>query len=210
MPTDIISLVIYLLPGFLAREIYNYYYPVKKKSDFTQTAWSLIYGIGIFYFVLFVDTKILCGYLEIDKTGFPSFKHIIALIIISIIFSHFLVLWDKFRARIDWKFIFKAPVLPSVWAETIKKAASNEEWAFVFLKDGWIYRGWISQYTYDPDAAFQDFILSNAALFDSEFNHIYDISNAGCVYIDTRNVSRIEFEKGNIMSKNQKNPEEKV
>lgn len=155
-------------------------------------------------------TKILCGYLEIDKTGFPSFKHIIALIIISIIFSHFLVLWDKFRARIDWKFIFKAPVLPSVWAETIKKAASNEEWAFVFLKDGWIYRGWISQYTYDPDAAFQDFILSNAALFDSEFNHIYDISNAGCVYIDTRNVSRIEFEKGNIMSKNQKNPEEKV
>lgn len=195
MPNDIISLLIYLLPGFLAKQIYNHYYPVKTKSDFSETAWSLFFGIIIYFVVFIIDTRIFRGFLEIQKQGFPSFKSVIALVVVAVIFGYFLVIRDRLRARIDGKKFFTAPKSPSVWAEAVKKAALNGEWAFVFMNDKSVYRGWIREYIYDPNADYQDFLLIQATRYDSNLNKLYDITD-GSVYIDNRNVSRIEFVKG--------------
>ena len=75
---------------------------------------------------------------------------------------------------------------------------SNTNWATVFLSDGAIYLGWISKYTFNPDAVDQDFLLSNARRVDEQLSELYRVTGIG-VYINTRDVKRIEFVEGDPM-----------
>lgn len=70
----------------------------------------------------------------------------------------------------------------------------NKDWAVIFLDDGSIYSGWISDYRFDPDSSDQDFLLSKAKRVDDDLSPMYEINGIG-VYLNTRNVRRIEFVK---------------
>jgi hypothetical protein len=81
----------------------------------------------------------------------------------------------------------------SIWAKVNGPRATD--WAVVFADDGAIYMGWIKEFTYIPDADDNDFLLSRAKRLNEDGSHQYEIDGQG-VYMNTRNVRRIEFVRG--------------
>jgi hypothetical protein len=99
-----------------------------------------------------------------------------------------LVLSDKIR------FLqFIAPDVQSIWAKV--NGAQATDWAVIFTDDGAIYMGWIKEFTYDPDADNNDFLLSRAKRLNEDGSLRYEVDGQG-VYLNTKNVKRIEFVKG--------------
>ena len=41
----LVDFLIYVMPGFIALQLFRAAYPAKKLSEFVQVAWSLIYGV---------------------------------------------------------------------------------------------------------------------------------------------------------------------
>ena len=72
---------------------------------------------------------------------------------------------------------------------------TNKDWAIVYLDDGSIYLGWISNYTFNPNQQNHDFLLSNAKRLYDNLMVMYEIDGCG-IYINTRDVKRIEFRSG--------------
>jgi len=192
---NIIGLILYIAPGFLTREILRAFYPVRERTDFIQTTWCIIYGIIVSSAVRGIDSTLLNNLLKSNGKGFPSFPFIMVLFLAGILLGLFLVLinWLRFRVSQKWpKFKKLSPDPQSIWAKI--NQPSNEEWALVFLDDGAIYLGWIKYYSYDPNADSQDFLLSHAKRVDETLNIKYEIQGIG-VYLNTKNIKRIEFLK---------------
>ncbi len=197
---NIIGLILYIAPGFLTMEIYHAFYPVRERNNFILSTWSIIYGVTISAIVRGIDSILLNNILKSNKSTFPSFPFIVVLFTVGIIIGLLLVLINRIRFQISQKWPqFKAisPDPRSTWARI--NQPSNEDWAVVFLDDGAIYLGWIKYYTFDPNADNQDFILSHAKRVDENLNVKYEIDGFG-VYVNTTNVNRIEFLKGQTTS----------
>lgn len=193
MIENLITTILYVLPGFLILEIHRAAYPVKRRSVFALTAWSLIYGLINYAIVRIIDEKLLNFFLESNITDFPSYRFIFALLGFAGFLGLTRILIDKLRARIPF---IKSPDVQSSWVECMRHLEKkNEGWLYVFLNDGSIYLGWIAGYTYDPDSENQDFILKGAIRFNNEFNKMYSIDGFG-VYINTRDINRLEIVKG--------------
>jgi len=52
--------------------------------------------------------------------------------------------------------------------------------------------GWIKDFTFDPDAEDNDFLLADAKRVDDQLTAQYIVTGRG-VYLNTRDVKRIEF-----------------
>lgn len=197
---EIIGLILYIAPGFLTMEVYHVFYPVRERNNFILSAWSIIYGVTVFTLVRSIDSALLNNILQSNKKTFPTFPFIIILFFFGILVGLFLVLINRFRFVISQKwpqFKVIAPDPRSTWAKM--NQPSNEDWAVVFLDDGSIYLGWIKYYTFDPNADNQDFLLSHAKRVDEKLNIKYEIDGFG-VYLNTKDVKRIEFLKGQTTS----------
>ena len=197
---EIIGLILYIAPGFLTMEVYHAFYPVRERNNFILSTWSIIYGVTISALVRGIDSALLNNILQSSQNTFPSFSFIIVLFFVGILVGLFLVLINIIRFRISQKWPqFKkiAPDPRSTWARI--NQPSNEDWAAVFLDDGAIYLGWIKYYTFDPNADNQDFLLSHAKRVDENLKIKYEIDGSG-VYINTKDVKRIEFLKGGTTS----------
>lgn len=193
---NIIGLILYIIPGFLAMEVYHAAYPVRERDNFILSTWSIIYGAAISSFVKFIDSHLLKNALHSDSSSLPSFSFLIVLIVFGLLVGFLGVLFNKIRFWISqkWpKFKKIAPIPQSTWAKI--NAYSNIDWAVVFLDDGSIYLGWIKDYTYDPNSENQDFLLSHASCVDESLNIKYEITGCG-VYMNTKNIKRIEFVQG--------------
>jgi hypothetical protein len=94
--------------------------------------------------------------------------------------------------RFQW-LQFVAPDVQSIWAKV--NGTRSSDWAVVFTDDGATYMGWIKEFTYYPDADDNDFLLSQAKRLKEDGSLLYEIDGQG-VYLNTRNVKRIEFVKG--------------
>lgn len=192
---DIVYVILYLLPDFITLSIYTYYYPAKKQSDFIVAIWSLFYGLINYVLVRSIDESIELIHLSEYDLSIPSIELTIALILSAILLGFIRIWINKVIDRVK---IFKYPDIKSSWNYVnqqiyLKHEKEKEDnWAYVYLNDGSLYSGWISAYTYDPDKKNQDFLLTKAARLDNKFNPIYKVSGLG-VYIETRNVNRIEF-----------------
>jgi hypothetical protein len=44
---NIIGLILYIAPGFLAMEVYHAFYPVRERNNFILSTWSIIYGVTV-------------------------------------------------------------------------------------------------------------------------------------------------------------------
>ncbi len=190
---DIVLFIYYVLPGFIAIEIYGSIYPAKRRSDFFSVAWSLIFGISITFVVLYFYQPLDFAISGKTTLAQPSLILLLLLVAAGVVVGLVWVgiRWTRFwianrMARLRWL----APSPQSVWAKI--NQVGNQDWAVVFMKDSAIYRGYIKSYTYDPDAADQDFLLSDAYLVRRDLTNIYQITGQG-VYLKLNNVSRIEF-----------------
>lgn len=65
----------------------------------------------------------------------------------------------------------------------------------MFLDDDSIYLGYVKAYRADPDESEQDFVLGQVKRVDEHLQILNEIDGLG-VYLNTRNVKRIEYYKG--------------
>lgn len=188
--------LVYAMPGFVALHLYRTVYPVKRLSEFLQAAWSLIYGVVLAGLVRGVDEEYLRHRLHSADEGFPRLAFILALVVAGLAGGFVLVSVNKSRSLLSGRFQalrFIAPNVQSIWAKVNQNQATD--WAVVFTDDGAIYMGWIKELTYDPDADDNDFLLSRAKRMNEDGSFQYNIDGQG-VYLNTKNVKRIEFVKG--------------
>lgn len=188
--------IVYAMPGFLALHIYRGVYPVRGLSEFLQVAWSLIYGVVLASFVKGLDAGYLGNRLHSADEGFPRLSFILGLVVAGLIWGFALVGFSKLRLLLSDKISsldFVAPDVQSIWAKVNRAQATD--WAVVFTDDGAIYMGWIEEFTYDPDAEDNDFLLSEAERLNDDFTSRYKVDGQG-VYLHTKNVKRIEFVRG--------------
>ena len=187
--------LIYVMPGFVALHLYRAKYPVKGLSEFLQVAWSLIYGVVLASLVRSLDDNCLAGKLHSEDGGIPALPFILALMVAGVAWGLALIgfRWLRFTLakRIPTLHAI-APDEQSVWA---KVNEPSDDWAVVYLDDNSIYGGYVKGYAFDPDAEDNDFLLSDAKRVNQDLSEIYSITGAG-VYLNTKNVKRIEFVKG--------------
>ena len=61
MPTNsIVEFILYVVPGFIAAEIFHAKYPVRERSDAIQISWSVVYGLAITYALRWLDNGYFC------------------------------------------------------------------------------------------------------------------------------------------------------
>lgn len=193
---NIVEFVLYVIPGFLVVEIYRAAYPAKEKSEFQQIGWSILYGLLIVAIVKWLDKNVLANSLFSQTNGIPGLRFTIALLIAGVIFGLLLILFYKSRFYLSNKTKYLKRIAPdpqSIWAKV--NQTINKDWCIIYLDDGAIYLGYISQFTFDPDKESQDFLLSDAKRVDEDLKEKYLVTGIG-VYLNTKDVKRIEFLKG--------------
>jgi hypothetical protein len=94
-----------------------------------------------------------------------------------------------------------APDVNSIWARV--NQTGTDQWAVVFLEEDVQYLGYIRYFRNDPDANDQDFLLAESFRVDKNRRVMYKVNGVG-VYLNTRDVRRIEFLDG-FVSKAQTN-----
>lgn len=193
----LIDFIIYITPGFLARQLYRSVFPAKKLETYEQVGWSVLYSIWIVTVIKVVDARWFSGFLHANEPGFPYARFILATQVSGLIVGGVLAGSHEIRHRLALRFGEQHPAVAkispdpqSIWARV--NDSSNTDWAVVFLDDGAIYRGYIAEFTFDPDADDQDFLLAQASRVDDQLNLIYEVNGIG-VYLNTKRVRRIEF-----------------
>ncbi|MCP4669142.1 MAG: hypothetical protein GY849_22625 [Deltaproteobacteria bacterium] len=197
---DLLSAVLYLLPGFLFVEIFRKHYPAKKDKDFARILhsilWSLLFIGAAFFLDSITDTRIIGGNWakEIqfgDKsidTGLAVFLYSLS---ISLAYARVGIRRLRFLALKHPKASFLAPSPPALWPRLHYK----NQWALVITKDENRYLGYISAYTYDPNAPDEiDMLLSDADCVNEDLTKRHSVSGQG-VYLKLSEISRIEFYK---------------
>jgi hypothetical protein len=188
----LVDFLVYVMPGFIALQVFRASYPAKRLSEFLQVTWSLIYGVVLAALVRSADTNLLHGWLQSGVPGLPAFGFVIALVLSGLLLG--IIFIGLHRARFfvatHWSRLEGiAPDPQSIWAKVNRP---SNDYAVVYLDDGSIYFGWIEDYTFDPDAEDNDFLLADAKRVDEDLTEKYSVTGRG-VYLNTRNVKRIEF-----------------
>lgn len=193
---SLVEIVLYVLPGFLASEVYRAFYPVRERGQFPQLAWSIAIGVLLTATIVAIDEAWLGGILGASKSGFPNLGFLLALFGTGLALGGISAGQRRLRFRLSSRhpnLQWLTPDPQSIWIHVNRPA--NEDWAVVFLQDGAIYLGYIKYYRYDPNQSNQDFLLSFARRVDADLQTKYEITGQG-VYLNTRDVLRIEFIRG--------------
>jgi hypothetical protein len=192
-PTEhLVEFLVYVMPGFIALQLFRAKYPAKQLSEFLQVAWSLIYGVVLVAIVRGIDARFLSGRLRTSAPGFPAFRFVIALVVAGLCGGFALIglSFSRFQIAERWpRFGGIAPDPQSIWAQINRP---SNDYAVVYVDDGSTYLGWIKDYTFNPDAEDNDFLLADAKRVDEQLREMYSINGKG-VYLNTRNIKRIEF-----------------
>lgn len=197
MPIEnIIEFLLYIAPGYIALQLYRSYWPVEKKDSFHDIALSVIYGVTIITILKWTDRHWFNYHFESNLSGFPSAKFLFGILIFGVILGGLFIGQRELRSYLSKqaKFLkFLSPGNDAIWVKINDR--TNKDWATVYLDDGSIYLGWISNYIYNPHQQDQDFLLSRAKRLYDNLEVMYEIDGCG-IYLNTRDVKRIEFRSG--------------
>lgn len=117
---ELVDFILYVLPGFIAIEIYRSAYPAKSRDKFYYITWSVLFGVLIVSLIKWLDISYLKNYLESTKDGFPSFIYIFSLLVGGTILGFIRIFIHYSRFKISQKFdCFEriAPNPQSIWAK---------------------------------------------------------------------------------------------
>ena len=187
------QLLMILLPGFIAVEIYRKFFPAIKFRWLIYTGWVVINGVLIWSLLVSIEERIYnTSWGLLDGTG--SFLGILFLFILGVIAGLIRVVFRMtgFKLAKNLNVLrWLKPEKGSIWMNVNEKNGGNE-WVIVYLSDGSIYLGWVSQFANHPEQPNQEFVLQNARRLDEAHKQLYEIVGAG-VYLNTRDVIRIEY-----------------
>jgi len=187
---NVFVILLYVIPGFIAIEVYRLRYPGKRISDAQMIVRSLIWSFAIHVFlgsmsVVTDDPRINYVTRPLQTVGFKS---VVLLIGCGCLLGAVLIVQHAIRGRLR----LLPPDPLSVWPKVNFQRKQNY-WAAVILKDSSrIYLGWISDFTFDPNDQNQDFLLSEAKRVDENLNVLYEVAGPG-VYLKTSDVLCIEY-----------------
>ena len=187
------QLLMILLPVFIAVEIYRKFFPAVKFRWLIYTGWVVINGVLIWSLLVSIEERIYnTSWGLLDGTG--SFLGILFLFILGVIAGLIRVVFRMtgFKLAKNLNVLrWLKPEKGSIWMNVNEKNGGNE-WVIVYLSDGSIYLGWVSQFANHPERTNQEFVLQNARRLDEAHKQLYEIVGAG-VYLNTRDVIRIEY-----------------
>ena len=192
---DAFVLLLFLLPGFLAMQIYRARYPAKRLSQFEVIVWSVLHSfvvhLGIAGFALVLGRSDL----DLLNHGTNSSIHPST---IAVLLGGGIV-WGAVLVAFHWVRV-KLPFLPSpdslaIWPLAAGGSAEDELWVVARTKQGAVYLGWVEKYSFDPTAEDHDFLLRPAYLVDPDLNVERDLTKGG-VYLNTRDVDSLEMIPG--------------
>jgi hypothetical protein len=198
---DILSAILYLLPGFIYTEIWRNFVPSKYDRDFARILYSMLWSIFFLFLAYLFDNIFdllnIFSCKESDKvsigSNFINIKLFAFLYLTSLLTVFTRIGFRKLRylaLKID-KFKFLAPKPYVLWY----KIQRDKNWALVITKDAQRYLGYISDYTFDPNCPDEtDLLLSDADCVNEDMTSKYKITGQG-LYIKLSEISRIEFYK---------------
>lgn len=179
---NLINVFYFIIPGFIATEIYRSEYPMKHDTDFARLAWSVATSVLLFMFAALIDTRSSLGFLSFE-TAIPPVRTMLLFAGLTVWAGLLAIAVDRMRHKSGFSTKCRT------WANV---NSTESQWANVVLDDGSRYLGWISDWTYDPDESDADFLLSEARRVDENLNVIYEVSGKG-VYLRLSSVRCIEF-----------------
>lgn len=192
---NVIVVLLYLLPGFVAMQMYEARYPTIRQSQFELIVWSLLHS---FIIRLGIEgTALGLGYPDLDllapATGSAIRPAMIAIPLVGgLAWGGILI--ASFRIRFHASFL-QNPNLQAVWPTIADSAPKENLWAFVRTKQGFRYLGWVTQYSFDPGGEDHDFHLRPAYLVDDDLLIQRKLEQGG-VYLNTRDVESLEMIPG--------------
>ncbi len=116
----LVDFLVYVMPGFVALQLFRAVYPASKLSEFVQVAWSLIYGVILATLVRGTDSRFLNGWLQSSAPGFPAFRFVAALVVAGLLLGVLRVglNFARFFVAAHWPRLEGiAPDPQSIWAE---------------------------------------------------------------------------------------------
>lgn len=198
---NLLEFLLYILPGFIAREIFTKKYPIKRKSDFENITWSLFYGIIIFFSCKYIYKRgFLIDFFEnllgINLLCYKTILLLFAGIGFGYLLIFFISLKKMFYEYLNNKHNKKLNYrnFHSVWEKIIH--VHKNSWVVVVLKDGSKFFGYISDYQYDPNNQYQDLFIKEAKKVELDDKNQYQIEytiKGNGLYLRTDEISHIEY-----------------
>lgn len=193
---EAIGLLLYLVPGFLARQIYRARYPAKRLSQFEGVVWSIIHSLiillGLAGIAWVFDSDNL-SILKSSQNPLIQPKTILVLLIGGFAWGGILIGYHRLLTIISF---VPSPEPQAIWPIIADHAPKKELWMLVRTKQRTLYLGWLEQYSFDPSADDHEFVLCPAYLVDEDLNVKRDLKQGG-VYLNTRDIESLEMIPGN-------------
>ncbi|MFM2172790.1 MAG: hypothetical protein RLZZ54_717 [Cyanobacteriota bacterium] len=198
--SDFIALV---APGFVAVEVFRSAYPAKTRSDKSNLYLYVVYSLicATILSLLSHHSSISSFSLQVPAKGSSFYPFL--LLAVGWLVGQACIFCYWIRHLIPRKcdsLRWLRPDPQSTWNRINDDL--DDQWVYVFLKDGSIYVGQIRFWNFDPDSPNQDFFLDRARRVDerldprgqksAKWKERYLVETG--VYISTAEVSRIEFQ----------------
>lgn len=185
--SNVILIIMFVVPGFIANRIYGSYYAGIKDSDFGRIVSSIIYSI----ICLLITTGLfaLCGgKFSFDTDGKSiTLTQIVVLIAVSYLYGFALIGIEKFKRK-----YFPGQIKEqSTWAHI--NSVHKNSWVVVHLKNGDKFLGWIRYWKFDPNSPCEfDLFISDVDKVDEKLTVEYHLNGPG-LYVISTEVSHIEY-----------------
>lgn len=188
---DAFVLLLYLVPGFLATQLYRARYPAKRVSQFEVVVWSVLHSFIVHLILALLSRMLHSNDLNLltQNNGSTIEARTIAILVAGG------SVWGLVLIGCHWLRI-KLPFLPSpdplaIWPLVAGAIDKEQLWALARTKQGQLYLGWIEQYSFDPEAEDHEFLLCPAYLVNEDLAVQRDL-HVGGVYLNTRDLDSLE------------------
>lgn len=192
---SVLVLLLYLLPGFLAMQLYQARYPAKPMSRFEAAGWSILHSFIILLGLASLADIFSCEALDVlsYRTNSEIQPMTIAVMLGGgVIWGGLLIAWHWLRIKFAF---FPTPDPQAIWPVVVDNVPKEKLWVLVRTKQGTLYLGWVKEYSFDPTAEDHDFLLRPAYLVDNNLHVRRDLTQGG-VYLNTRDIESLEMIPG--------------
>ena len=139
---DTLVLLLYLLPGFLAMQIYRARYPAKPLSRFEAAGWSILHSfiilLGLATAAYYMPGCKALDILNLDTGSKIRPVTIVVLLSGGAIWGGILIAWHRLRLQLAF---FPTPDPQAIWHVVVDNAPKEDLWVLARTRQGVLYLG---------------------------------------------------------------------
>lgn len=195
------NVLVFIIPGFLALEVYRFLLPTKKRNTFERLLESIFLSYLIYGLFLGINW-LLCAIRKTNNnvtTDQLATSTIYIILLMSIIIGIALALISKSALfKNAMKRVFNISIIehPTVWNAVLQR--KDSAWVRVYLdNDRIIYIGWLDKYSCNPNDDVREIYLTSYQSYSYDepehpIDNFIEIDTNG-VLINADRISRIEL-----------------